>query len=488
MVDVVVVATAMSAGALCGWWLRGADNRERQSNNDPNEVGDVMTRLRTVAENVSINLGEHHSRMREIHTQLKNAQNQDPEHIVAAVTELLESNELIQEQLHSAEEKLEKQAQQIESHAAEARTDALTQLANRRALNDFMEECQAAYDEEQIPATVMILDVDHFKKFNDTYGHQAGDEVLRGVARVLRRHIPVETLVARYGGEEFAVVFASASYADVRAVCEQTRATIADARFRFEGMKLQVTASAGVASFVPNENVDGLIRRADAALYRSKESGRNCGFLHDGNKLRPLERRLPGEAKPDQTSEAPSEADLEKTDFAAGVSNEQVFCADVERRVAECRRGGATLSVLAAKIDELDEYEEKYGHDVARCVIRAATLFIKATMRDMDHVARFEDGSFSLMLPGADVNAAVAVAERVRNAVARCQLPERKFPPRSFTISVGVAEATSDEEADLLLDRVRDSLDAASTHGRNCSYIHDGNECKLVGAGSVTLT
>src|SRR6185295_20304286 len=91
-------------------------------------------------------------------------------------------------------------------HAADARTDALTRLANRRAFDDELERRFNEWKRLRVPYTLLMADVDHFKKFNDTHGHQAGDEVLKGVAKTLKDTMREMDFVARYGGEEFAAV------------------------------------------------------------------------------------------------------------------------------------------------------------------------------------------------------------------------------------------------------------------------------------------
>jgi diguanylate cyclase (GGDEF)-like protein len=123
-----------------------------------------------------------------------------------------------------------------------------------------------------------MLDVDHFKTFNDTNGHDAGDEVLRNVAHVLKRHSRAEDVACRYGGEEFLVVLSACSVDDAYSKAEAIREAIAQLHVFSRGIALPlVTASLGIASYPEDgERIEDLIAAADAALYRAKSSGRNC--------------------------------------------------------------------------------------------------------------------------------------------------------------------------------------------------------------------
>src|SRR5262249_37435699 len=149
-------------------------------------------------------------------------------------------------------------------------TDPLTQLANRRALDDELMRCLGDFQRQSVPVTIMLLDVDHFKRFNDTHGHQAGDDVLRTVARVLRQSIGSTGLVGRYGGEEFAVVFSGLNAAAAMPYCERARQAVGATPIPVGGRDQRITASAGVAEFLPGESEKQTLGRADEALYRSK--------------------------------------------------------------------------------------------------------------------------------------------------------------------------------------------------------------------------
>ena len=158
--------------------------------------------------------------------------------------------------------------------------DGLTQIANRRSLDRSLAiEWQRARRKRE-PVGFIMADIDHFKMFNDTYGHQAGDECLRVVASLIKDHArrPGD-LAARYGGEEFALVLTNSSAEQARIIAEQMRKKIMETTIKYEkSVSTNITASLGVASMVPGigqANPDALILEADQAMYRAKRSGRN---------------------------------------------------------------------------------------------------------------------------------------------------------------------------------------------------------------------
>jgi diguanylate cyclase len=388
----------------------------------------------------------------------------------------------MQRQLDTAEERLQAQARQIESHAVEARTDALTQVANRRALDDELRRCAADYQRRGTPAILLLFDVDQFKKFNDTHGHQTGDEVLRGVARVLRSSLGDVGLVARYGGEEFAVICAGMGYAAIAAQAERARQAVATMHLRKGGQTLSVTVSGGLADFLPGDDDRELIRRADEALYTSKKTGRNCAHYNDG--------RCNHLVKPDQTQtttavvmptakigdewlyESEEEAEAQHREPIPHVSSRPVFFDDLIRRLSQCRRGGTPLTLLLVQVDAFPRIVNDHGPSAADVVLRVTAQLINAVMRDMDHVTRLGDDTFALILPGALLGDGVTIAERLRQAVERCRLP-RKAGATWFTISVGVVEGGEGDDLRRILQRAREALGNAANQGRNRVIGHD---------------
>ena len=174
------------------------------------------------------------------------------------------------------------QSQVLDTYITESRTDALTGLANRRSLDQRLEEYYQEWQRDRMLLSVLLIDVDHFKRLNDTHGHQAGDEVLRGVAHALSVSMSPETLVTRYGGEEFAILLPETGLTDAVRIAEDLRKKVADYQVTYRGTLHQVTVSIGVAQAMLTDTPNELAVRADASLYAAKNAGRNRSFYHDG--------------------------------------------------------------------------------------------------------------------------------------------------------------------------------------------------------------
>lgn len=159
-----------------------------------------------------------------------------------------------------------------------ARTDALTGLSNRRGLDEELRAAQVRAMESGSPLSVLLMDIDHFKRFNDTYGHQVGDQVLRLAAGVFKEQLRDSDFPARYGGEEMIGVLENTKLDAARAIAERIRRKISERkmtkRSTGEGLGI-ISVSIGVAEFRPGEPIGDLIERADRALYQAKRTGRN---------------------------------------------------------------------------------------------------------------------------------------------------------------------------------------------------------------------
>lgn len=154
-------------------------------------------------------------------------------------------------------------------------TDGLTQVFNRRYLVDFIEREMARCSRHGRPLSLVLIDVDHFKAVNDTHGHLAGDFVLREFASLLRPRVRREECLARYGGEEFCIVLPEAGRDASLHRADDLRKACAEHAFEFDGVRIPVTFSGGVAEKGCEVNALELLRRADDRLYLAKHAGRN---------------------------------------------------------------------------------------------------------------------------------------------------------------------------------------------------------------------
>ncbi len=178
----------------------------------------------------------------------------------------------------SAEQERKSTESQMESLRHKAETDRLTGIANRQAFDDHIATVVNETNQSKGEVGLIMMDIDHFKKLNDTHGHQAGDEALRRVGACVDNFAKESQFVARYGGEEFAIVAAESSARKLRELAEEVRESISKIRFQHNGTPLQFTASLGAAHVdFTEESVDvvELIRRADECLYEAKQDGRN---------------------------------------------------------------------------------------------------------------------------------------------------------------------------------------------------------------------
>jgi two-component system cell cycle response regulator len=154
-------------------------------------------------------------------------------------------------------------------------TDGLTHVANKRHFTDFLEREISRSARHARPLSLVLLDVDHFKRVNDEYGHLAGDRVLHGIASVVAKQVRREELLARTGGEEFAIVLPETTIEEAALFSERIRAEVERASFDYDGEPLRATISLGAAALEKGETLESLFARADSNLYRAKEGGRN---------------------------------------------------------------------------------------------------------------------------------------------------------------------------------------------------------------------
>ena len=182
----------------------------------------------------------------------------------------------LNERLEQSQEEVNRLKQELARVGQEAQLDGLTGLLNRKAFDERLGALIAEASNGALPPSLIMIDIDHFKRINDQFGHVFGDRVLRTIADVLKASVKGKDTVARYGGEEFAVLLPETPLEGAEALAEQLRKAVEHSRIRkSDEIVGSISISAGVASYRNGEPLTRFVERADAALYFSKADGRN---------------------------------------------------------------------------------------------------------------------------------------------------------------------------------------------------------------------
>jgi diguanylate cyclase (GGDEF)-like protein len=200
------------------------------------------------------------------------------------VGQLSSANARLQQRIEAAETSIKSHEADVVSYMNEARRDSLTNLPNRRAFDDHIEHRLAEWRRYGVPVSLLMVDIDFFKTFNDDFGHLAGDSVLRDVSLAMAETMRDSDIVTRYGGEEFAAILPSSGAREACLAAERLRLQIDEQSYEYEGQQLHVTISCGTAQAMSSDDAESLMRRSDEALYAAKQGGRNRAYLHDGDR------------------------------------------------------------------------------------------------------------------------------------------------------------------------------------------------------------
>ena len=200
------------------------------------------------------------------------------ENLASATQRVQRENKTLESQLADTTAEVTRLREHLELVRHDAMTDGLTNLANRKAFDEALEKAVEAADRQRQPLCLALIDIDHFKAFNDTWGHQTGDQVIRYVSSVIGRAGQGARTAARYGGEEFALILPGDDARAALGLLEQIRDEVGSRVLKRRSTNEDlgaVTISIGLAERIPAEPGATLLERADAALYASKRSGRN---------------------------------------------------------------------------------------------------------------------------------------------------------------------------------------------------------------------
>jgi diguanylate cyclase len=198
--------------------------------------------------------------------------------LLGQTREMQQSVSTLRQRLDDSQEEIETLRREVIRAREAALVDGLTTLTNRKGFDRALADCLAAATKAGDSPSLIMADIDHFKRVNDSYGHVFGDKVIQAVARVLKESVKGRDTAARYGGEEFAILLPNTSLEGARALAEQIRGMIAHCRIKLHGSHEligNITISLGIARHDGSEPATAFIARADSALYTSKEQGRN---------------------------------------------------------------------------------------------------------------------------------------------------------------------------------------------------------------------
>lgn len=475
---------------------------------DADKMQGIAAQLQAISSRVAANVSQHSEKLGGYSGQLD--PDDDAEAILATVNEILASNQEMQNQLASAQSRIDQQTKMIAQASQQARTDALTGLANRRALDEFLNNSIESAQADEFVA-MMLLDIDHFKNFNDSFGHTTGDAVLSSFARAITNMCDSECYPARFGGEEFAVILSGEDKETILQKAAEIRYNVSEQVISYEELQLKITASGGLCWLMPDDDINAAYERADQGLYKSKDAGRNCGHWLDENTWAPFPApaaeasKAAKESKKDAAKEPePSLAfkSTEPADSVAAIMSEfssggmpggelsdegpqehdqplelldlKTFMERVGEKVENVRRGelaasGIMVEAVGLKDADSAEAVTSWEHTIA---------LIQVNLRGIDVVCQFRPFALCIFFPGCAQDIAIERAAIIQASLpkAKGEWPEIVCPDR---FAIALAQIAVDEEPNDFLDRLEMSLDEALTSKENEIAVHSGSSCEF---------
>ena len=356
--------------------------------------------------------------------------------------------------------------------------DELTGIHNRRFLLDLVEKEKERADRNGSEFCLCLFDIDFFKRINDTYGHAAGDTVLRDFARTVQEQLRALDAFGRYGGEEFLLMLPETPAASAIALAERVRGAVEGLRCTDGERTITLTVSAGVAEYRLGEKVAQTIVRADQALYLAKSGGRNRVLCHgdDGPaevariQAAPLDARAPVEG-----------ADGFQRDQLTGLLNRRLLRDRLRHAMDRARRNGRLVALLLLNINRFKEVNDALGYEAGDILLHQAGIAIRRCLRDCDTVARWGGDEFVALLEdlGSQADAQLVADKILDRFTAPLAVAGRDC---YVTLAVGIAlYPAPDCDVDALLKRADIAMRSAKGWGQNIVRFYLGN-----GAGAGT--
>jgi diguanylate cyclase len=279
----IPIPLALAAVATIGYLMgrRGRKSTKElvaHSKRELKHAQTVATELEKITWGIRKSLTKHHANLTRFKDRIGRLGEQHEEsawkELCREAEEMLKPTLKLATQIANAYDEIRQQSANLMTFT-EVRTDPLTNVKNRRALDDAVQSQLALLNRYETPFSLLIFDIDHFKRINDEHGHLYGDKILQDLARLLDECVRETDIVTRYGGDEFIVVMPQTEIEGASMLSERLRAKVRE--------KISVTVSGGVYSAKKGDTAEILLTRADAALYQAKASGRNSVYRDDGS-------------------------------------------------------------------------------------------------------------------------------------------------------------------------------------------------------------
>lgn len=320
----VIAALCAAVGYMAAVMLNhrqiAAEREDNRLSNEleRKELTDFMEYVQSIASNVDAKVDRHSLNLAAINQDIATNKQPDPKVVLRAVKQLFQANVQLHDELTTAQEQIEVKQHQLESYMAEARTDTLTGVSNRRAFDEQIYRLFVMRERRPSDLCLLMADIDHFKLFNDYHGHQVGDEMLQRVAAAFELSTRSSDIVCRYGGEEFAILLPRTKLADAVRVAERARVSIEALRCEIGECELRVTVSIGAVELLLDEEINSFVKRGDQALYAAKLAGRNCVWHEQSSTSQKLDEVMSEVVEPDCVLDTAT-AETEQPAAATGV-------------------------------------------------------------------------------------------------------------------------------------------------------------------------
>jgi diguanylate cyclase len=469
-------------------------------NVDTEEIRGIADQLQDISYRVAANVSAHSEKVEHINVQLGDTTSEESEKIVSTIQEIMRANESMQGQLADAQKRIAQQSQMIELTSQQARTDALTGLSNRRALDEFLGNCLSNPAENELVG-LLLMDIDHFKSFNDSFGHTTGDAVLASFARSINKICGQECYAARFGGEEFAVILTGNSRDELVLKAAEIRTYVSEQVIAYEDLQLKITASGGLSILLAEDTISTAYERADEGLYQSKKAGRNCGFWLSDVAWTPFpvsvdeppsraaaKAKAPHASPPLVDSKSPTpEPEVKKKAMSKGDAKKlNAMLAEASKPVTEVLDLNSFLGRLEAYLDQLRRAElpaaaimveatglSNFPASEALESWETVAALVQLNLRGIDVACLFRPYTLCIFMPGCSPDAVLERAGKIQHCFqdARDGWNHAAVPEK---LSISLAGVDNSEDVAQFVNRLENALEEAQDASPNEVVVHNG--------------